>query len=63
MTKQIIFQVLESIDKSFLVSPQPQQSLRQISSQFHDALRLNPIEQSSEKVCQCQLFLLFLKLF
>lgn len=41
--------VLESIDKSYLVSPQPQQSLQQISSQFHEALRLNPLEQNSEK--------------
>ncbi|XP_057951682.1 uncharacterized protein LOC131146242 isoform X2 [Malania oleifera] len=41
-------QVHESIDKSFLVAPQPQQSLQQISSQFHEALRLDSLEQNSE---------------
>uniref|UniRef100_A0A5B7B017 DUF7725 domain-containing protein n=1 Tax=Davidia involucrata TaxID=16924 RepID=A0A5B7B017_DAVIN len=42
-------QVLDSIDKSYLVAPQPQQSLQHISSQFHDALRLDPLAQSSEE--------------
>lgn len=41
-------QVIESMDKSYMVAPQPQQGLQQISSQFHDALRLNPLEQHSE---------------
>ena len=51
---QNFVQVHESIDKSYLVSPQPQPSLQQISSQFHKALRLSPLEQSSEKVCHYQ---------
>ncbi|CAK9158229.1 unnamed protein product [Ilex paraguariensis] len=41
-------QAIGSIDKSYLVGTQPQQSLQQISSQFHDALRLDPLEQHSE---------------
>ncbi|GAV73244.1 hypothetical protein CFOL_v3_16730 [Cephalotus follicularis] len=41
-------QVLEPIDRSYLVNSQPEQSLQQISSQFHDALILNPLEQNSE---------------
>ncbi|KAK9291458.1 hypothetical protein L1049_019406 [Liquidambar formosana] len=41
-------QVLESMDKGYLVAPPSQQSLQQITSQFHDALRLNPLEQNSE---------------
>ncbi|XP_057507024.1 uncharacterized protein LOC130790098 isoform X7 [Actinidia eriantha] len=41
-------QVLEQVDKRYLVAPQPQQSLQHISSQFHDALRLNSLLQNSE---------------
>ncbi|KAL6972158.1 hypothetical protein U1Q18_031846 [Sarracenia purpurea var. burkii] len=41
-------QVLEQVDKSYLVDPQPQQSLQHVSSQFHDALRLDPLLQNSE---------------
>ncbi|KAG5558911.1 hypothetical protein RHGRI_008751 [Rhododendron griersonianum] len=36
------------VDKSYLVAPQPQQSLQHISSQFHDALRLDTLSQNSE---------------
>ncbi|KAA8533550.1 hypothetical protein F0562_031016 [Nyssa sinensis] len=42
-------QVLDSIDKSYLVAPQPQQNSQHISSQFHDALRLDSLAQSSEE--------------
>ncbi|KAM1407572.1 hypothetical protein ACFX2F_002132 [Malus domestica] len=41
-------QVLESIDRGYLVSSQPDQSLQQISSQFRTALRLESLEQNSE---------------
>lgn len=41
-------QVLESIDRGYLVAPQPEQSLQQISSQFRDALRLDTLDQNSE---------------
>ncbi|KAL7230094.1 hypothetical protein ACSBR2_008599 [Camellia fascicularis] len=41
-------QVLEQVDKSYLVAPQPEQSLQHISSQFHDALRLDPLPQNNE---------------
>ncbi|KAM3729666.1 hypothetical protein ACB098_12G029400 [Castanea mollissima] len=41
-------QVLESIDRGYLVVPQPEQNLQQISSQFRDALRLDTLEQNSE---------------
>ncbi|XP_059667300.1 uncharacterized protein LOC132312804 isoform X2 [Cornus florida] len=41
-------QVLETMDKSYLVDSQPQQILQHLSSQFHDALRLDPLAQSSE---------------
>ncbi|XP_057463872.1 LOW QUALITY PROTEIN: uncharacterized protein LOC130753729 [Actinidia eriantha] len=41
-------QVFEQVDKSYLVAPQSQQSLQHISSQFHDALRLDPLSQNSE---------------
>ncbi|XVF53309.1 hypothetical protein PTKIN_Ptkin05aG0089100 [Pterospermum kingtungense] len=41
-------QVLESIKSSYLVEPQPEPSLQQVSSQFHDALRLGTCEHSSE---------------
>ncbi|XP_071934082.1 uncharacterized protein [Coffea arabica] len=36
-------QPVESIDTSYLSGAQPQQSLQQISSQFHDALRLDSL--------------------
>ncbi|KAK6250797.1 hypothetical protein SCA6_004802 [Theobroma cacao] len=41
-------QVLESINTSYIVDPQPEPSLQQVSSQFHDALRLGTLEQSCE---------------
>ncbi|XVF12744.1 hypothetical protein REPUB_Repub08aG0145900 [Reevesia pubescens] len=41
-------QVLESINASYIVDPQPEPSLQQVSSQFHDALRLGTLEQSCE---------------
>ncbi|XP_024178378.1 uncharacterized protein LOC112184348 isoform X1 [Rosa chinensis] len=41
-------QVLESINSSYLVSPQTDQSLQQMSSQFTDSLRLDSLEKSSE---------------
>ncbi|KAJ6340725.1 hypothetical protein OIU77_008475 [Salix suchowensis] len=41
-------QAMESIDRSYLLIPQPEQSLQEISSQFSDALRLNPHEQNVE---------------
>ncbi|KAF8393961.1 hypothetical protein HHK36_020163 [Tetracentron sinense] len=41
-------QVLESNDKRYLIAQQPQQNLQEISSQFHEALRLDPPEQNSE---------------
>ncbi|KAJ9130952.1 hypothetical protein P3X46_033916 [Hevea brasiliensis] len=41
-------QVLESMDRSYVVSSQPEQSLQQISSQFSDSLRLNSLDQNSE---------------
>nr|POE99205.1 hypothetical protein CFP56_63684 [Quercus suber] len=41
-------QVLESIDRGYMVVPQSEQSLQQISSQFRDALRLDALEQNSE---------------
>ncbi|CAI9772032.1 unnamed protein product [Fraxinus pennsylvanica] len=43
-------QVLESIDKSnYPVGAQSQQSLQQISSQFHEALRLDSLENNNER--------------
>lgn len=48
------FQVLETNDKRYLLSPQPEQSLEQVSYQFHGSLQLGPLEQNSEdKVCCC----------
>ncbi|KAJ6672935.1 hypothetical protein OIU85_014189 [Salix viminalis] len=41
-------QVIESIDRGYLVNPQPEQSLQEISSQFNDALRLHPPERNTE---------------
>ncbi|XWS38038.1 hypothetical protein CRYUN_Cryun19dG0096700 [Craigia yunnanensis] len=41
-------QVLESIKSGCLVDPQPEPNLQQVSSQFHDALRLGTREQSCE---------------
>ncbi|CAI0397559.1 unnamed protein product, partial [Linum tenue] len=38
-------QVLESIDRSYLVGNQPDQNLQHISVQFSEALRLNSLEQ------------------
>lgn len=39
---------VESIEKSYLVGPETQHSLQQISSQFSEALRLEPHNQTSE---------------
>ncbi|KAG4172022.1 hypothetical protein ERO13_A12G247000v2 [Gossypium hirsutum] len=41
-------QVVESINSSYLVKPQSEPNLQQISSQFHDALKLGTLEQSCE---------------
>ncbi|XAR71589.1 hypothetical protein NMG60_11017939 [Bertholletia excelsa] len=41
-------QVLEQIDKGFSVITQAQQNLQDISSQFQDALKLDPLSQNSE---------------
>ncbi|KAK2634037.1 hypothetical protein Ddye_028829 [Dipteronia dyeriana] len=41
-------QVLESMNRNYLVAPQPEQNLQQISAQFHEALRLGTLEQNSE---------------
>ncbi|KDP26184.1 hypothetical protein JCGZ_22852 [Jatropha curcas] len=41
-------QVLEPMDRSYLVAPQPEQSVQKISSHFSDSLRLNQLEQNSE---------------
>ena len=47
-----MFQVLESVDRGYLVDSQPEQELRQISSQFQDVLRLDALQQNNEtKVC------------
>ncbi|XWS48639.1 hypothetical protein CRYUN_Cryun13aG0093300 [Craigia yunnanensis] len=40
--------VLDSINASYLVDPQPEPSLRQVSSRLHDELRLGTLEQSCE---------------
>ncbi|KAL2558747.1 Uncharacterized protein Fot_03486 [Forsythia ovata] len=42
------WQVLESIDKSYPIDAQSQQSLQQISSQCHEALRLDSLENNNE---------------
>ncbi|KAG7980416.1 hypothetical protein I3843_05G181600 [Carya illinoinensis] len=39
---------LESIDGGFLIATQPEQSLQQISSQFHDVLKLDNLDRNSE---------------
>ena len=58
--QNFLFQVLEPIDRAYMVIPQSEQSLQQISSQFRDALRLDTLEQNSEnKVCH-YLLLVFL---
>ncbi|XVE64473.1 hypothetical protein DITRI_Ditri07aG0103600 [Diplodiscus trichospermus] len=41
-------QVIESIKSSYLADPKPEPSLQQVSSQFHDALRLGSHEQTCE---------------
>ncbi|KAK1554910.1 hypothetical protein Q3G72_026251 [Acer saccharum] len=48
LTIMLLLQVLESINRSYLVAPQPEQNLQQISAQFHEALRLGTLEQNSE---------------
>ncbi|XP_057522553.1 uncharacterized protein LOC130802550 isoform X2 [Amaranthus tricolor] len=41
-------QTLESVEESYYVGPDSQHSLQQISSQFQEALRLEPLNQKSE---------------
>ncbi|TXG57455.1 hypothetical protein EZV62_018768 [Acer yangbiense] len=41
-------QVIESVNRSYLVAPQPEQNLQQISAQFYEALRLGTLEQNRE---------------
>ncbi|XP_022878465.1 uncharacterized protein LOC111396290 isoform X3 [Olea europaea var. sylvestris] len=41
-------QVLESVDESYPAGTQSPQSLQQVSSQFHDLLRLDTLEHSNE---------------
>ncbi|KAJ6418886.1 hypothetical protein OIU84_002123 [Salix udensis] len=48
LQKSYLLQVIESIDRGYLVNPQPEQSLQEISSQFSDALRLHPPERNTE---------------
>ncbi|KAF3432755.1 hypothetical protein FNV43_RR23857 [Rhamnella rubrinervis] len=47
-------QVLESIDRGFLVAPQTDKDLQQISSQFHGSLRLESLQQHNETKVQEQ---------
>lgn len=48
----LLLKVIEAIDRSYIVAPQTEQSLQQISSQFRHALRLDTVEQNCEsKVC------------
>lgn len=50
--KSIFFQVLESIDRGYLVAPQTDKDMQKISSQFHSSLILESLQQNSEtKVC------------
>ncbi|XP_044492610.1 uncharacterized protein LOC123216261 isoform X2 [Mangifera indica] len=42
-------QVLESMDRSYLVASQTDQNLQQVSSQFRDFLRVDSMEQNSSK--------------
>ncbi|KAL2558812.1 hypothetical protein Fot_03551 [Forsythia ovata] len=41
-------QALESVDESYPAGAQSHQSLQQISSQFHDVLRMDPLEHTNE---------------
>ncbi|XP_065863107.1 uncharacterized protein [Euphorbia lathyris] len=41
-------QAHESMDRSYLVSPQSEQSIQHMSSQFSDSLRLNHLEEKNE---------------
>ncbi|KAG2701362.1 hypothetical protein I3843_06G037200 [Carya illinoinensis] len=41
-------QALESSDGGYVAAPKPEQSLHQISSQSHDAVRLDSLDQNSE---------------
>ncbi|XAR52160.1 hypothetical protein NMG60_11020083 [Bertholletia excelsa] len=41
-------QVIEQVDNSYLVASSSQQNLQNISSQFHDALKLEPVPPNSE---------------
>lgn len=55
-----LFMVVQSVDKGQLEASQPDQTLQQISSQFHDMLRLNSFDQNSEtKVCCYLLLVIF----
>ncbi|TXG57460.1 hypothetical protein EZV62_015289 [Acer yangbiense] len=46
--QQAASEVIESIHRSYLVAPQPEQNLQQISAQFYEALRLGTLERNSE---------------
>ncbi|XP_021763324.1 uncharacterized protein LOC110728013 isoform X2 [Chenopodium quinoa] len=48
ITSNEVAQTLESVEKSFFVGPDTQHSLQQISSHFQEALRLDPLNQTSE---------------
>ncbi|KAK9672376.1 hypothetical protein RND81_12G096800 [Saponaria officinalis] len=41
-------QTLESVERSYFADPEAQHSLQQISSQFHEALRLEPLSQTGD---------------
>ncbi|KAL9225435.1 hypothetical protein vseg_001362 [Gypsophila vaccaria] len=41
-------QTLESVERSYFADPEAQHSLQQISSQFHEALRLEPLNQTGD---------------
>lgn len=49
----VLLQVLESMDRSYLVASQTDQNLQQVSSQFRDFLRVDSMEQNSSKVSIC----------
>ena len=54
-TKNFI-QVLESIDKRYIVDPRSQNNLQHLSSQFHEGLTLDSLKHNSEsEVCNITL--------
>ncbi|KAF7816640.1 uncharacterized protein G2W53_030609 [Senna tora] len=52
----------QSVDNGQLVASQPDQNLQKISSQFHDALRLNSFKQNSEVEAKSDIACAFQKL-